>query len=73
MPSRSASTLHRRERLVVARGAVAHAADRRQQRVLGSDARVVEARRHRVRLLDLAVVVLQQHANRCRAAPPGVP
>jgi hypothetical protein len=58
---------------------VADAADRLEQRVLRADARVVEPGRHRVRLLDLAVRVLQQqrvaalqHARRAVGERGGV-
>ena len=59
-PSRWQHSRARGERLVVARHPVLDAPDRLQQRVLGADARIVEARGDRVRLLHLAVRVLQQ-------------
>ena len=54
-----AEFLQRFERIVVAGGNVVHATGRLQQRVLRTNARIVEARRDRVRFLHLAVVVLQ--------------
>ena len=55
------SSRTRLERLVIAGGLVAHAPAGGEQRVLGTDAGIVEAGGHRVGLLDLAVLVLQQH------------
>ena len=54
----------RLERFVIGGGFVAHAPGPQQQRMLGPDARIVEARGHRIRFLDLAVVVLQQQRIR---------
>ena len=48
------------ERAVVIHRFVFDAADAHQQRMLGTDARIVEAGGHRVRFLDLPVLVLQQ-------------
>ena len=46
--------------LVVVRGRVLGASDRREVRVFGTDAGVVESSRDRVRLEDLAEVVLEE-------------
>ena len=56
----AAEAMERGERLVVGDADVFGAADVLQVGVLGADAGVVEAGRDRVRLDDLAVVVLQQ-------------
>ena len=58
MPSSSADALERGQRLVVGDRHVAGAAAVAQVRVLGTGARVVEPGRDRVRLEDLAVLVL---------------
>src|SRR5690606_8128731 len=50
-----------RERLVVARRHVLHAADALEQRVLGADARIVEPGRDRMRLVNQPVVVVEEH------------
>ena len=52
---------HRREGLVVRRGRELHPTGGMERGQLRADARVVEPRRHRVRLDDLAVAVLQHH------------
>ena len=49
---------------------VANAAELREQRVLRADARVVEARRHRVRFLDLPVARPAAASRNCHAARP---
>src|SRR5215471_8259837 len=59
-----ATLAERGERLVVARGHVLDATDRLQERVLRSNARIIEAGRDRMRLLDLAVRVVKQHRER---------
>ena len=67
-PLEPGAPLERGERLVVGHRDVARAAGVAQPRVLGADARVVEAGRDRVRLEDLAVVVLQDALRARRAA-----
>src|SRR4029077_16144608 len=52
---------HAGKRLLIARGLVVNAPDGGKQRVLGTPPRIVEPCRDRMRLLDLAVLVLQQH------------
>ena len=47
-----------RQRVVVIHRFVLHAVDAREQRVLGTDTGIVETGRHRMRFLNLAVLVL---------------
>ena len=65
MPSRRASSLERRQRLAVGHRHIARTAAVAQVRVLGPGARIVQARRDRVRLHDLPLLVL--HHRRARA------
>ena len=60
MPSVRQQQLERVERLDVGHALVVDAADLVQPAMLGADAGIVEPRRDRVRLGDLAVLVLQQ-------------
>src|SRR5215831_5434061 len=55
---------HALERLRIARGLITHATTRRQQRMLWPYARIVEPGRDRMRLLNLAIRVLQQQRVR---------
>src|SRR5215831_8348890 len=55
---------HALERLRIARGLITHATTRRQQRVLRPYPRRIEPGRDRMRLLDLAIRVLQQQGVR---------
>src|ERR1051325_4294130 len=61
---RLAQFVERLQREVVAAVVVLDAPDLLQVRVLGADGRIVEARRNRVRLRDLAELILQHHRAR---------
>ena len=88
MPSARQHSPSAVERLVVADRLVAHAADGLEQRVLGTDARIVEPGGDRMRLLDLAVrrpaaaassspaarrACRRRAMRRSRPSPPPVP
>ena len=73
IPSVSASRRNAVERLVVRRAQVLDAAGVAQRRVLGADARVVEAGRDRVRVQDLAVRRRRAPTSVRRAARPAAP
>ena len=64
MPSSRASVWNAVERLVVGRVVRTRRARLAQPRVLGADRGVVEAGRHRMRRLDVAVLVLQHERAR---------
>src|SRR5436190_12484983 len=59
-----AQFVERLEREVVAAVVILDAPDLLQVRVLGTDRRIVESRRDRMRLRDLSVLVLQHHRAR---------
>src|SRR5437762_13700811 len=63
-PLALAQRTHAGERLLIARGLVTNAPDGREQRMLGTHPGVVEPCGDRMSLLDLAVLVLQQHRVR---------
>ena len=73
MPSVRQRSWKRRERLGVGDGAVLGALGDLEPRVLGADAGVVEAGGDRVRLDDLAVLVLQQVGASRRGARRAAP